>query len=247
MMDDTEQSLAKERNSDSEYEALAKEARLQLKRMVEALLFASAEPLSTADIASRLPDSVDVPAILSQLKEDYKNRGVTLIEVNDKWLFRTAKDLSFMMQAEAIEPRKLSRAALETLAIIAYHQPVTRADIEQIRGVSVARGTLDVLLQTEWVRVRGRRRVPGRPVTYGTSERFLMHFDLASIQDLPGLEELKGTGMLDSALPPAFSMPSPDDTEDLADDEEPLEDNYELALEEMEEEDEQDKRDAKQE
>ena len=152
-----------------------------------------------------------------------------------------------MMQAEAIEPRKLSRAALETLAIIAYHQPVTRADIEQIRGVSVARGTLDVLLQTEWVRVRGRRRVPGRPVTYGTSERFLMHFDLASIQDLPGLEELKGAGMLDSALPPAFSMPSPDDTEDLADDEEPLEDNYELALEAMEEEDEQDKRDAKQE
>nr|WP_321340095.1 SMC-Scp complex subunit ScpB [uncultured Cohaesibacter sp.] len=247
MMDDTEQPLAKERNSDSEYEALAKEARLQLKRMVEALLFASAEPLSIADIASRLPDSVDVPAILSQLKEDYKNRGVTLIEVNDKWLFRTAKDLSFMMQAEAIEPRKLSRAALETLAIIAYHQPVTRADIEQIRGVSVARGTLDVLLQTEWVRVRGRRRVPGRPVTYGTSERFLMHFDLASIQDLPGLEELKGAGMLDSALPPAFSMPSPDDTEDLADDEEPLEDNYELALEAMEEDDEQDKRDAKQE
>lgn len=247
MMDDTEQPLAKERNSDSEYEALAKEARLQLKRMVEALLFASAEPLSIADIASRLPDSVDVPAILSQLKEDYKNRGVTLIEVNDKWLFRTAKDLSFMMQAEAIEPRKLSRAALETLAIIAYHQPVTRADIEQIRGVSVARGTLDVLLQTEWVRVRGRRRVPGRPVTYGTSERFLMHFDLASIQDLPGLEELKGAGMLDSALPPAFSMPSPDDTEDLADDEEPLEDNYELALEAMEEEDERDKRDAKQE
>ncbi len=223
-----------------EYEALAKEARLQLKRMVEALLFASSEPLSTADIAVRLPDSVDVPALLAQLKEDYKNRGVNLIVVNDKWLFRTAKDLSFMMQAEAIEPRKLSRAALETLAIIAYHQPVTRADIEQIRGVSVARGTLDVLLQTEWVRVRGRRRVPGRPVTYGTSEKFLMHFDLASIQDLPGLEELKGTGMLDSALPPAFSMPSPDDTEDLADDEEPLEDNYELALEAMEEDDKQD-------
>nr|WP_319516989.1 SMC-Scp complex subunit ScpB [uncultured Cohaesibacter sp.] len=223
-----------------EYEALAKEARLQLKRMVEALLFASSEPLSTVDIAVRLPDSVDVPAILAQLKEDYKNRGVNLIVVNDKWLFRTAKDLSFMMQAEAIEPRKLSRAALETLAIIAYHQPVTRADIEQIRGVSVARGTLDVLLQTEWVRVRGRRRVPGRPVTYGTSEKFLMHFDLASIQDLPGLEELKGTGMLDSALPPAFSMPSPDDTEDLADDEEPLEDNYELALETMEEDDKHD-------
>ncbi len=234
MMEEIKQPLG------GEYEALAKEARLQLKRMVEALLFASSEPLSTVDIAVRLPDSVDVPAILAQLKEDYKNRGVNLIVVNDKWLFRTAKDLSFMMQAEAIEPRKLSRAALETLAIIAYHQPVTRADIEQIRGVSVARGTLDVLLQTEWVRVRGRRRVPGRPVTYGTSEKFLMHFDLASIQDLPGLEELKGTGMLDSALPPAFSMPSPDDTEDLADDEEPLEDNYELALETMEEDDKHD-------
>ncbi len=218
-----------------EFEALAKEARLQLKRMVEALLFASAEPLSVVDIASRLPDRVDVPAILAQLKKDYEPRGVNLIVVNDKWLFRTAKDLSFMMQAEAVEPRKLSRAALETLAIIAYHQPVTRADIEQIRGVSVARGTLDVLLQTEWVRVRGRRRVPGRPVTYGTSEKFLIHFDLSSIQDLPGLEELKGTGMLDSALPPAFSMPSPDDNEDLAEDEEPLEENYELELVALEE------------
>nr|WP_319414617.1 SMC-Scp complex subunit ScpB [uncultured Cohaesibacter sp.] len=203
--------------------------------MVEALLFASAEPLSVVDIASRLPDRVDVPAILAQLKKDYEPRGVNLIVVNDKWLFRTAKDLSFMMQAEAVEPRKLSRAALETLAIIAYHQPVTRADIEQIRGVSVARGTLDVLLQTEWVRVRGRRRVPGRPVTYGTSEKFLIHFDLSSIQDLPGLEELKGTGMLDSALPPAFSMPSPDDNEDLAEDEEPLEENYELELVALEE------------
>ena len=228
MTDDGKGSPRSKDLSDDEFEALAKEARHQIKRMVEALLFASAEPLSTADIAARLPDRVDVAAILEQLKDDYKTRGVNLIVVNDKWLFRTAKDLSFMMQAEAIEPRKLSRAALETLAIIAYHQPVTRADIEQIRGVSVARGTLDVLLQTEWVRVRGRRRVPGRPVTYGTSEKFLMHFDLTSIQDLPGLEELKGAGMLDSALPPAFSMPSPDDNEDLADDEEPLEDNYEL-------------------
>nr|WP_321458510.1 SMC-Scp complex subunit ScpB [uncultured Cohaesibacter sp.] len=199
--------------------------------MVEALLFASAEPISEQEISARLPDRVNVAAILALLKEDYRDRGVNLIEVNGKWLFRTAKDLSFMMQAEAIEPRRLSRAALETLAIIAYHQPVTRAEIEQIRGVSVARGTLDVLMQTEWIRVRGRRRVPGRPVTYGTSEKFLIHFDLSSIQDLPGLEELKGTGMLDSALPPAFSMPSPDDNEDLADDEDPIEDNYELDLE----------------
>ncbi|WP_394703241.1 SMC-Scp complex subunit ScpB [uncultured Cohaesibacter sp.] len=235
MIEEAEKVSLQKKGEHDEFEALAKEARLQLKRMVEALLFASAEPLSVVDIASRLPDRVDVPAILAQLKKDYEPRGVNLIVVNDKWLFRTAKDLSFMMQAEAVEPRKLSRAALETLAIIAYHQPVTRADIEQIRGVSVARGTLDVLLQTEWVRVRGRRRVPGRPVTYGTSEKFLIHFDLSSIQDLPGLEELKGTGMLDSALPPAFSMPSPDDNEDLAEDEEPLEENYELELVALEE------------
>nr|WP_316862794.1 SMC-Scp complex subunit ScpB [uncultured Cohaesibacter sp.] len=201
--------------------------------MVEALLFASAEPLSLEDIAIRMPDSVDIKALIEQVKKDYSTRGVNLVEVDGKWLFRTAKDLSFMMQAEALQPRKLSRAALETLAIIAYHQPVTRAEIEQIRGVSTVRGTLDVLLQTEWVRIRGRRRVPGRPVTYGTSEQFLVHFDLASIQDLPGLEELKGAGMLDSALPPAFSMPSPDDNDDLAEDEDPLDeaDLLELALE----------------
>ena len=133
-----------------------------------------------------------------------------------------------MLQAESFEPRKLSRAALETLAIIAYHQPVTRAEVEQIRGVSTVRGTLDVLLQTEWVRVRGRRRSPGRPVTFGTSDKFLVHFDLESILDLPGLEELRGAGMLDSALPPAFSMPVPDDNEDLAEDEDPLEEELPL-------------------
>ncbi len=236
MIEESKSSSEPKRRAESEFEALAKEARFQLKRMVEALLFASAEPISAVEIASRLPDNVEVAALLAQLKDDYKGRGVNLIEVNGKWLFRTAKDLSFMMQAEAFEPRRLSRAALETLAIIAYHQPVTRADIEQIRGVSVARGTLDVLLQTEWIRVRGRRRVPGRPVTYGTSEKFLIHFDLSSIQDLPGLEELKGAGMLDSALPPAFSMPSPDDNEDLADDEDPLEDNYQLDLVVLEDE-----------
>ena len=212
----------REEEPEDELAALAKEARFQLKRMVEALLFASAEPISLSEIAARMPDKVDVKALLVQLQQDYEARGVNLIEVEGKWLFRTAKDLSFLTQAEALEPRKLSRAALETLAIIAYHQPVTRADIEQIRGVSTVRGTLDVLMQTEWIRVRGRRRVPGRPVTYGTSEKFLVHFDLASIQDLPGLEELKGAGMLDSALPPAFSMPVPNDNEDLAEDEDPL-------------------------
>ncbi len=244
MTEESKSSSEPKNRTESEFEALAKEARFQLKRMVEALLFASAEPISAVEIASRLPDNVEVAALLAQLKEDYKGRGVNLIEVNGKWLFRTAKDLSFMMQAEAFEPRRLSRAALETLAIIAYHQPVTRADIEQIRGVSVARGTLDVLLQTEWIRVRGRRRVPGRPVTYGTSEKFLIHFDLSSIQDLPGLEELKGTGMLDSALPPAFSMPAPDDNEDLADNEDPLEDTYQLDLAVLEEDREEDEADG---
>ena len=223
MKDDHLGGLDVDQEQADEFAALAQEARLQLKRMLEALLFASAEPLSVGEIALRMPDNVDVVALLEQLQLDYKDRGVNLITVNEKWLFRTAKDLSFLMQAEALEPRKLSRAALETLAIIAYHQPVTRAEIEQIRGVSTVRGTLDVLLQTEWIRVRGRRKAPGRPVTYGTSDQFLMHFDLSSVQDLPGLEELRGTGMLDSALPPAFSMPTPDDSEDLMEDEDPLE------------------------
>jgi len=206
-----------------EFEALEAEARMQLRRMVEALLFASAEPLSVVEIAARLPDAADVPAILEDLQKEFELRGVNVVEVDGKWVLRTAKDLSFLLQAESVKPRKLSRAALETLAIIAYHQPVTRAEIEQIRGVSTARGTLDVLLQTEWVRVRGRRRTPGRPVTYGTSDKFLIQFDLSAIQDLPGLEELRGAGMLDSALPPAFSMPTPNDDEALREDEDPLE------------------------
>ena len=213
---------------DPDLSALAAEARGQLKRMLEALLFASTEPMSIGEIALRMPDSLDVRSLLRQLQGDYAERGVNLIEVDGKWLFRTAKDLAFLMQAEALQPRKLSRAALETLSIIAYHQPVTRAEIEEIRGVSTVRGTLDVLMQTEWIRVRGRRKVPGRPVTFGTSDKFLVHFDLASIQDLPGLEELKGAGMIDSALPPAFSMPTPDDNEDLEDEELPFDEEEAL-------------------
>ncbi|MCV6547562.1 MAG: SMC-Scp complex subunit ScpB [Cohaesibacter sp.] len=201
-----------------------------MRRMIEALLFASAKPLSLEDLRLRLPDRVDVKAILVDLQRDYLNRGVNLVCVDGKWLFRTAPDLSFLLQGESEEPRKLSRAALETLAIIAYHQPVTRAEIEAIRGVGTSKGTLDVLLQTEWVRLRGRRRSPGRPVTYGTSEYFLVHFGLDTIQDLPGLEELRGAGMLDSALPPAFSMPVPNDDEDLAPDEDPLDEEDLVAL-----------------
>lgn len=217
-----------------EIAALKAEANMQIRRMIEALLFASARPIGIEEIRQRVPDSADVKGMIADLQKDYANRGVNLVQVEGKYLFRTAPDLSFLLQGESEEPRKLSRAALETLAIIAYHQPVTRAEIESIRGVGTSKGTLDVLLQTEWVRLRGRRRTPGRPVTYGTTEHFLVHFGLESIQDLPGLEELRGAGMLDSALPPAFSMPIPNDDEDLAPDEDPLDegDLVALALEE---------------
>jgi segregation and condensation protein B len=146
------------------------------------------------------------------------------VRVAGKWAFRTADDLSFLLEKQAVEQRRLSRAALETLAIIAYHQPVTRAEIEEIRGVSTSKGTIDVLLETGWIKLRGRRRAPGRPVTYGTTESFLEHFGFDQIQDLPGLNELRGAGLLDSSLPPGFSMPNPDDAPTLRDDEEPLED-----------------------
>lgn len=178
-------------------------------RMVEALLFAAAEPLDIDSLTARLPKGADVGAAIQDLQALYEGRGVSLVPVAGKWMFRTASDLSFLMEREAVDERKLSRAALETLAIIAYHQPVTRAEIEEIRGVSVSKGTLDVLLETEWVRLRGRRRSPGRPVTYGTTEAFLIHFDLESIGDLPGVEELKAAGLLDGRLPPGFDVPNP--------------------------------------
>jgi len=146
------------------------------------------------------------------------------VRVAGKWAFRTADDLAFLLERQAVEQRRLSRAALETLAIIAYHQPVTRAEIEEIRGVSTSKGTLDVLLETGWIKLRGRRRAPGRPVTYGTTEAFLAHFGFDQISDLPGLNELKGAGLLDSTLPAGFSMPNPNDAPDLREDEDPLED-----------------------
>jgi segregation and condensation protein B len=178
-------------------------------RMIEALLFAAAEPLDEASLAARLPEASDVSALLVELEAVYAGRGVNLVQVGGKWAFRTAQDLSFLMQREAVKQRKLSRAALETLAIIAYHQPVTRAEIEEIRGVMLSKGTLDVLVETGWVRLRGRKRTPGRPVTYGTSDEFMNHFGLESLKDLPGLEELKAAGLLDSRLPPDFEIPSP--------------------------------------
>jgi len=193
-------------------------------RMVEALLFASSEPLSLEELTLRLPDETDVLGLLEELEKIYAPHGVNLVKVAGKWCFRTAEDLAFLMHRDVEEQRKLSRAALETLAIIAYHQPVTRAEIEEIRGVSTSKGTLDVLLETTWIRMRGRRRTPGRPVTYGTTEQFLIHFGLETVKDLPGLEELKGAGLLDSAIPATFMVPAPNDDAALTEDEDPLED-----------------------
>ena len=199
------------------------QARPEELRLLEALLFASAEPLDQAALAKRMPEGVDIKAALLQLQADYAPRGVNLVRVANKWSFRTAGDLAWMMTRESTETRKLSRAAIEMLAIIAYHQPVTRAEIEEIRGVVTSKGTLDVLLETGWVKPRGRRKTPGRPLTFGTTDAFLAQFSLESLNDLPGLEELKGTGLLDSRLPTGFSVPVPSDDPALREDEDPLE------------------------
>jgi len=199
------------------------EGRPEELRLLEAMLFAAAEPLDEKTLAARLQDGVDIRSALRQLQAEYAPRGVNLVNIAGKWTFRTANDLSWLLSRNAVEQKKLSRAAVETLAIIAYHQPVTRAEIEEIRGVSTSKGTLDVLLETGWVRPRGRRKVPGRPITFGTSEQFLSHFGLESIGDLPGLDELKGTGLLDGRLPSGFTVPLPSDEPTLRDDEEPLE------------------------
>ncbi|MEX6724218.1 SMC-Scp complex subunit ScpB [Parapedomonas caeni] len=166
-------------------------------RMAEAILFAATAPLKDSEIADRLPDGADVPAILAALADQYAGRGVELVKRGPVWLFQTAPDLAFLMRKEVDELKKLSRAAVETLAIVAYHQPVSRADIEDIRGVSLSKGTLDLLLEAGWVKPVGRREAPGRPVIYGTTVEFLAHFGLESIKDLPGLEELKGAGLLE--------------------------------------------------
>ena len=192
-------------------------------RLLEAMLFASAEPLDEKSLAARLPQGVDVRAALERLQEEYATRGVNLVRINGKWTFRTSSDLSWLLSKETVETRKLSRAAIETLAIIAYHQPVTRAEIEDIRGVTTSKGSVDVLLETGWIRPRGRRKAPGRPLTYGTSEAFLSHFGLDAVADLPGLEELKGSGLLDGRLPPGFAVPMPSDDPALREDEDPLE------------------------
>ena len=192
-------------------------------RILEAILFASREPVDEKTLAQRMPDGVDVKQVLGLLREEYAPRGVNLVRINGRWTFRTAGDLAWLLTREAVQPRKLSRAAIETLAVIAYHQPVTRAEIEDIRGVTMSKGTIDVLLETGWIRPRGRRKVPGRPITYGTTEGFVSHFGLEQLSDLPGLDELKGSGMLDGHLPPNFSVPMPSDDPALREDEDPLE------------------------
>ena len=200
-------------------------------RMAEALVFASAEPVARAVLVQRLPQGVDVDRVIAHLAQVYDRRGVNLVRVGDAYAFRTAPDLAFLMSRDAVQHRKLSRAALEVMSIVAYHQPVTRAEIEEVRGVETSKGTLDTLLETGWVRMRGRRRTPGRPVTYGTTPDFLDHFGLEDIRDLPGLDELKGAGLLSARMPSNFSVPVPSaDNDLLSDDEDPLTD---IDLEEL--------------
>ena len=180
-----------------------------VERAIEALLFAAAGPLSAAELAYRLPEGADIGKGLAGLKARNAGRGVALEVINDRWQFRTAADLAFLMVEEREEPRKLSKAALETLAIIAYHQPVTRAEIEMIRGVGLSRGTLDVLHEMNLIKLRGRRKTPGRPVTYGTTDIFLEQFSLPSLTDLPGVAEMRAAGLLDINVPADFMVPDP--------------------------------------
>ena len=206
----------------SNFEESAGEVRQRQLRIMEALLFASSQPLSLAEMSPYVGDGADLRSLIVELQRMYATRGVNLVRRGDRWAFRTAEDLGFLLRREEQETRPLSRAALETLAIIAYHQPATRAEIEEVRGVAAGKGTMDLLMEAGWVRMRGRRRTPGRPVTYGTTEAFLDHFGLESLSDLPGIEDLKGAGLLSSRLPASLQIPLPFDGA-LRDDEEPLE------------------------
>ena len=190
-------------------------------RMAEAILFASAEPVSVAELNGRLPHGSDAAAALAGLRKRYEDRGVRLVKVGGAWAFRTAPDLGFLMQKERVETRKLSRAAVETLAIVAYHQPVTRAEIEQIRGVSVSRGTVDQLLELEWIRFGRRKKSPGRPVTFVVTDEFLDHFGLESVRDLPGLKDLRAAGLLDSRPPPGQPLSDGAEGEDPTEETQP--------------------------
>jgi len=184
-------------------------------RMVEAILFASAEPVTVGELIARVPHGCDPAEALAHLRRRYEGRGVALVRVGDAWAFRTAPDLGFLMQKESTETRKLSRAAIETLAIIAYHQPATRAEIEEIRGVAVSRGTIDQLLELEWIRFGRRRMTPGRPVTFVVTEQFLDHFGLESARDLPGLKDLRAAGLLDNRPLPGSMLQVEDEEDEL--------------------------------
>lgn len=220
-------------------------------RILEAVIFAASEPQDEAKLAGYLKAGDDVAGLLAELQKMYAGRGVSLQKVAGKWAFRTAEDLSWVLERHAKQERRLSKAALETLAIVAYHQPVTRAEIEEVRGVTISKGTLDVLMEAGWVRPRGRRRAPGKPITYGTTEQFLEHFGLDAVRDLPGLADLKTAGLLDANLPPDFKVPEPKDAAALMPDELPLEDGAdgdeplqaELELDEPIEEDDADRGD----
>jgi len=192
-------------------------------RIAEALVFAARAPLPLEEIAAKLPPDLDPESVVEELKRLYAGRGVNLVRRAGGFTFRTATDLAYLLAKEDAAPRRLSRAALETLAIVAYHQPVTRAEIEDIRGVAVAKGTLDVLLDAGFVRMRGRRRTPGRPITYGTTPNFLDHFGLDQVSDLPGLDELKAAGLIEGRTRKGFTIPLPRDDDALRDDEDPLE------------------------
>jgi len=198
-------------------------------RVIEALLFAAPEPLEESALSARLPHGCDTKAALAELQRQYAGRGVQVVRLAGRWTFRTAPDMAWLLAREEAEKKKLSRAAVETLAIVAYHQPVTRAEIEDIRGVAVAKGALDVLMEAGWVRMRGRRKAPGRPITYGTTHKFLIHFGLEQVGDLPGLDELQGAGLFEGKLPPGYGVPRPDDAEALRPDEEPLDASDALA------------------
>lgn len=196
-------------------------------RMVEAMLFASAEPLTTRQMQDRMPHGCEAAEAIHLLRKRYEGRGVNVVRVGDAWAIRTAPDLSFLMSRETVETKKLSRAAIETLAIIAYHQPCTRAEIEEIRGVSVSRGTIDQLIELEWIRFGRRKMTPGRPVTYVVTQGFLDHFGLETTRDLPGLRELRAAGLLDSRPPPgAFPGPETDDEDNALDPPEDQEDMF---------------------
>ncbi|MEL6858552.1 MAG: SMC-Scp complex subunit ScpB [Pseudomonadota bacterium] len=196
-------SFAYKRSAETLYE-VEDDAMAEAVRRAEAILFAAGQPLEASEIAEALPQGVDVPAVLMTLKTTYAQRGVNLVEVAGRWRFQTASDLDYLFVEERHEQKSLSQAALETLAIIAYGQPVTRAEIEAVRGVAVSKGTIDVLMEAGWVKIKGRRKTPGRPVTLGTTDKFLEHFGLESLDVLPGRAELEAEGLLTDVIPDGF-------------------------------------------